>query len=666
MVGNIFIKSELPQTFTLPQDYNLWDRAIFDIFFSAFPDLAQFIADIKFIKEDLSKKTAIGVIRVKGIKNEAFFPIIIDKGELYPFDVFIDGNNGKFYHAIIERILITLNQSQPFTQVRQQVFPDTVSPMMASMFPPFSKPIFKMAESSLNTIKIIFDTLKDDGLLNSNLEKFISVYTAILNTYKTKLANKNNLNNLLNILQLRCDSNGKLKLVIGSNKVYGPFEVPITDIQASMIFSEHKIDTELAFNKLKTDGYFTITINDGPATDIKIIDDVNSLSNPKPLFKSGLIIPQDLRIMQGFYIPNLVNFSDYKVDFTLPFDNRGIIINNFQYQRVDKPVVGQYVDSRFTLKGTFPFVGDIGMFYFPKLGIGTVPFNVLKTKKYPDSIELTISIINSDNPFPTHILVGMLDNKSFKVPFNLPEIPDQDGTIDLFNDLLSDAKYISLGTKTVIPSADTALLILNDLELKNRFSIFKVAENRYSLNFPQLKDYEANNYMIDNNFKDSQRMNIHFSELTKADWFLVAAQIGIPMKTAEQIINTVDSKGKVFLTSFKLPPIYVPNYKTAEIPLYSVELTKNLIRKVGELANSDPDESGQTVNDILKLGLLRGSSISEFKSIIAHIDDVLSDLAKLLIYARLGINQLSKETLSDVINELEHIRAQTLLAVPQK
>ena len=109
----------------LPADVNTWGEQIIDQLVKSAPSVAGLVSDVKFIKCEPVKGTAIGFITLVG--KAQTIPFIIDEHELNPLDMFMDGEKGnRRCYPLTERAAARFSaRSWPFkllsTQERQSI-----------------------------------------------------------------------------------------------------------------------------------------------------------------------------------------------------------------------------------------------------------------------------------------------------------------------------------------------------------------------------------------------------------------------------------------------------------------------------------------------------------------------------------------------------------------
>lgn len=664
---NLFTRKADERYSTLPDNPQDWDQAILSKLFGRYPDLAQFIVDLEYTKQNLDMLTAIGSVSVAGPTVKIFFPVIVLKGKLVPFEVFID-KDGNFNHATLERVLYNLNFGGAFAQVRKQVFPDTVSPMMSSMYPPFSKPIFKMAETAkgfINNFKTVVAELPGNY---PKLDRILTAYETLVQKLETKQINHPS---PYNILQIRPTYNGQFKLILSSNSIYGPVEVTTNVVHVETLLSEFGQTMEQAFDSFKNGGFYTCRIGNTKAP-LSVIDTaVNPQLTAETVMFAANIIPTNKSITQGFYIPNLVRFGEYALNLTIPFAKGGIIFNNYSYQRVPSNVSGTKLNS-FQPHHDAISAGDIGMFYSPSLGVGTVPFTVLHLTRHGSSYsgDSTLDITITTNGNPIKLGLDQHRDGTFRIPlqYTSPSVGRQHVEEPKRNILVEDAfkhsLFINLGSRTLVPELANEVLATQPgiSETLPLFYIAKGAENTYKLSFPGVRDYDNQHQVIPTSLQGTP-LNLNFNALEPADAHLILAHLGVNTKNADAILKLADKKKIVKLSDFQFPKVYEYQAKKAERHM-GISLSKGLLVKLAELSTQVPDEDNSTVNGILKLGLMTIEDEKDLETIVAHLDKVIGNGAKLLIMARLGVKELDADLISSVLNDLENIRAHTIAIKP--
>lgn len=206
-----------------------------------------------------------------------------------------------------------------------------------------------------------------------------------------------------------------------------------------------------------------------------------------------------------------------------------------------------------------------------------------------------------------------------------------------------------------LPDTFKFLPLQNAVHLvKDPMEMAKIAEARDIRSTAVLRTTGAGEYSLDGAPFDSlSREDKQFLKTAQAEFLLVAA--GCHPFRARELFKEAARYGQVKLAGLRqivpLAQLHQQAIKQAAHVLsdFPYHLRKDLVKEAAVI----PD--GDTVDSILAMGFINPENVATFASYLPQIDETVSKLAEMLLYARLGLNQIPEGACERAIKAIEEV-----------
>ncbi len=151
-----------------------------------------------------------------------------------------------------------------------------------------------------------------------------------------------------------------------------------------------------------------------------------------------------------------------------------------------------------------------------------------------------------------------------------------------------------------------------------------------------------------------QKVAFDFQSLARHEAEFLLASWGLPLTKCAEVLDGVKQAIQLDVHHLRLPPV-VAMAKTAA-PQARIKLARAIKAPIAEIVKIAANlEDAQTVDSVLSLGFVNAENIARFASAKPMLWEVSHMLAKLLLAARLGMDDIPEESVRSAIEHMQRI-----------
>jgi hypothetical protein len=675
-MNKLFKQKEIEKTagsamILLDKDSTQWVRLIISEFLSEYPMMQNLIVGIVWKKKDFNKGYAIGALQ---LQNNGMVPIIIKDWKCYPLDIISMG--GQFIPLTPDTIQDMMTNASPFKGVAAATPKSNLS--IFGDRPQFSPVQFNsvgMQDGSVEvrdavkvasfidqittvdkqSIKDIFTEIQNSNLLES-FEQNGTASVLVKLAEKDYVSPEKEIEAYLRDLKIDRqyefeDADGNRFVKQANSKIDYTWTTDISDVTTKfpMLAAEDNtqpiVIAEESYDTVKEaavgdEGYFSAN---GENTDVITILAINKIDEPT------------------------VKIASFNY-----FDRPGSLILLEDGSWCDSPETYKTAESNFDLKGTEPELGDWGVFVIPESNVATRPFSIKSIIKTAGD-QMVYDVETHDGFTPMTYRLNKTERKDFsKEAGYITHVPKNAVYIKLGHllELPSLTKLVNEAVKLANDTIEHKLLIEGVTPLMTKVSFMitdKVTDitpvdnhlNTYYV--PSTAEFRipviqkvASTKLKETNYMGRDSAGLYFLKgdsiekwaqaheahsLSKDDAIWALLQLGASNKDVEKLASLNDGQ-YAQITNHLSVPVSIEAFENEVMREYEkisadVEDIKLSLIKEAAVINDQA-----SVDAILSLGLMKKFNIMEYLQLIPNYEMVMSELARLLLLARLGSNQL--------------------------
>lgn len=636
----------------LSTDINRWPDQILEQFFLDCPYLKDSLVNTKFTKVDSQAQSAIGSVEVTAGTFIITFPLIIRRGRLSPFDVFI--YQGQYFPATEARIRGIVSgegliwdttkkdeMSTSLTEATQtpELMTDQVTAVQEKTSSVLSKLAFTINSAAkdklLRYIRSNPDlvTLSQSPDVSKVFQRLVDLPTMTDEQYSSSLSNLIP----VGVLQIRHNDDGSYTLLTSSDKFFHPVEQNMSIDELQTYLGSLLDKSWPVIDATNRKGEVTISMMDNSG-DISVLKTKveEQLQSERPGVYTCKV--DDGNLISGTIVP----LYDYKLQ---PTSLK--LFYNSSYYAVQDQIAGKQNYGYDAPKGTEPAPGLVGSFFHVKNPMAVIPFTITSTYYHRhDSGSFRSWKIEATALDGTPLKFDFSDCYKGWVSTGCPgEAPTNE-----YNVSMQDFVFVVLDEPVNLSKSDNAFMKEASVKVGNRLRI-RWSDGRYLMDGANLTKYASVSPIL---VGSGSRKNFNFNDMSESDSKFFLSTLGYMPARSADILKKARHLGAVELIKVAFPQTIIekkseliPRIKKILATMPKVEA--NFIKQAASIA--EPDALDQT----LALNLLAPENILYFVSSLPDMELTVQKLAGLLILARLGLKSLTERGVRDTMQGLDQI-----------
>lgn len=634
----------------LSTDINRWPDQILEQFFLDCPYLKDSLVNTKFTKVDSQTQSAIGSVEVTAGQFILTFPLIIKRGRLSPFDVFI--YQGQYFPATESRIRMIVSgeglvwdttkrdeTSGSLVEATQtpEMMTDQVTQTQEKTSSVLSKLAFTVNSASKDKL-LRYIRSNPDLVALSQYPDVSKVFQRLVDLpVMTDEQYSASLSDLIpiGVLQIRKNDDGTYTLLTSSDKFFHP-------VEQNMSIDE--LQTYLGTILDKSWPVIDATNRRGEVT-ISMMDNSGDISVLKTKIEEELVADkpgvytckvEDGSLVSGTIVP----LYDYNLQPT-----QLKLFYNSSYYAVQDRIAGKQSYGYDAPKGTEPAPGLVGAFFHKTKPIAVGPFTITTTSYTRNENGFKSWTINSvalDGSsrefYYTDYYKGWVLQKEEGVPLNK------------YNVSMLDFVFVSLDEPVNLVKYDNYFSKEASVRYGNRLKV-RYSDGRYLMDGAKLSKYASVGPIL---LGSGSRKSFNFNDMSHSDSKFFLSTLGYMPPRAEEILKKARHLGSIELHKVAFPETII-------------EKKNELIPRIKKIISSTPKVDAsfikqaatagveEALDQTLALNLLAPENILYFVSSLPDMELTVQKLAGLLILARLGLKSLSERGVRDTMQGLEQI-----------
>lgn len=626
-----------------------WATDIAYIFDIQFPQLANLPKKVSFVKTLPEYKSAVGKIELIAGDNIIIFPVLIRKGKVAPFDVFIFKET--YYPATDARLNAVLYRGASFSRIKPAKATDISSDVVRSTFAPVSMITpTKTAERLLD--KVLLKISREDQEKLAQLSKAVlgvvvpSIDKVLTQSEVTRVVSKME----PDVIMVRRNGNDYF-LYIGSTKgTFAPLKMRITPQVLKKLLSPSNYDKLFmnpAFYSFVKYPYLRGNVKIVPATrsaDFINIDfpcKAQIYSNGKTI--NGYVFKRCITPGEIAGVIFLDNFGNYYVGSSV----LGVPVGRNDFKRK------KYTLDELDLPGKrFVLVDTHSQTVYGPFHAGSV----IEEERIPQS-----GIARNDVTVRRTIKVTALDDTGIKTSICITVEPiGSRSSINYAKDISDccgeqELHAVNIPVVVLKEELNPAPYELNSVISK--IAIFPYEKNKYRIELIDSRNPFSGEK--ESGLKTAEKLTIvpkgvSSAVLEEPELAFALSLLQAPRNSA-QMIKQANSAVYINYSAPKLR-------KTAEVitldhnSLYELSIIRNRAKEFLKIAQEISDETHdeEYLDKMLALNVVDKETLDEFIKEIPQFENMLTKISKLLIVSRLrGI--FDEEELEKLVKFLDNV-----------
>lgn len=665
----------------LPVDIKEWPPKIKEKLLSEHPYLGKFNVKVDLKNTDKESQSGIGSIGVRADKKTLFIPLIVEEGEIKPFDIMIhEGETKPLTKEKIKEIFRSFeisNETADDDELRD--FPDRDSIYDEQLNAPntgLAASDGKVTTASVepgNMIKNLDGKVREDD---------VSKIADALNNddrLAASFAETSGGSVIENVMDIDPNKNGEVKAaeVLENFKPSDVFLCKEASPNTVEMYSTprkiyHPRKQEVSFNlaekTLKEAGFDAGKLDElSPNNDVVFVPDDNngtkkeSANNLLKVNSPGKydVFTKSGQKKQAYVFPDVFNYDNEKTSGKIVFSDGEI---GYQEEVAGNAKSASVDNHSLTPPADEPEEDDIGFFYYKegKRTVATEPFKINQIATVGDN-----EAIYAETKSGKEIRMTRTQNIEGITKIEDPSDDNLSSigkTVYLIPDKMS---YVSADEQSEFIDNPDA----NPEKAKEAMGLkLHYNDNTFSLSGCNVQKMVSGN---DDSPVDS------VDDLERSDVEFLLGLFDLPETEIKETITEARNNGKAYVKSdieaVKSKEALDKSRGVVDFVREKVaEIRRDLFKEAAVLSQNESSikkeaeepTTGKGVDSLLSLSLVREENIKEYIQNIETYESVAQDLSEMLLYARIGANNLpesalrkSIQNLNEVIDGLRQLRA---------